>query len=258
LNRKHAEGLAPLTVRQIRSVLRNALNQALRWGLVTRNVAALAEPPKVEAYEGTALTVDQARLFIQACRGDRLEVLFTVALTLGLRQGEALGLHWEDVDLEAGLLRVRWQVQRIGGKLTVRELKTKRSRRTLPLPPFAVAALREHRARQLAERLQAGSDWQDRGLVFTTPTGGPLDAQGVIRTFRRLRGSVEGLPIFTFHDTRRTCSSLLTAQGVHPRVVMEILGHTKIGITMETYTQVVPELMRDAVGQMERLLRGEN
>jgi integrase len=257
LNAKSNEGLGPRKVREIRGVLRTALNQALKWGLVSRNMAALTDPPKVEAYEGTALTVDQAKAFIAACRGDRLEALYIIALGLGLRQGEALGIRWEDVDLDGGVLRLRKQVQRVDGKLQLVDLKTRRSRRTLPLPPFAIAALREHRTRQREERMHAGPAWQTTGAVFTTQIGTLLDARNVTRWFTALRTSVKDLPAFTFHDTRRTCSSLLLALNVHPRVVMEILGHTQISLTMETYTQVVPDLMKEAFERLDTALGGE-
>jgi integrase len=257
LNAKSAGGLSPRSVREIRGVLRTALNQALRWGLVGRNVAALVEPPKVEAHDGTALTVAQARAFLAACKGDRLEALYVVALSMGLRQGEALGLRWQDVDTESNVLRPRKQVQRIERRLQLVDLKTKRSRRALPLLPFASAALREHRTRQLAERLKAGPAWQDLDLVFSTQIGTPLEARNVWRWLAKIRTSVEGLPAFSFHDQRRTCASLLTALGVQPRVVMEILGHTQIALTMETYTQVVQESMTEAVGRLDTALGGE-
>ena len=256
LNAKREAGLSAKTVRAIRAVLRVALNQALRWGLVARNVAALVEPPQGERYEGQALTIDQAKAFIAACHGDRLGACYIVALAHGLRQGEVLGLRWQDIDLEAGVMRVRMQVQRGDGALKLVELKTKKSRRTLPLVPFAGVALREHRTRQLADRIRAGSTWEDNDLVFSTMAGRPLDARNVSKSFTTLRKSVKDLPDFTFHDTRRTCSSILLALNVHPRVVMEILGHAQIGITMETYTQVVPELMTEAFGRLDAALGG--
>ena len=160
------------------------------------------------------------------------------------------------MDTEKGVLRLRMQIQRIDGSLQLVELKTKKSRRTLPLLPFAAAALREHRSRQLAERMKAGPKWQDRGLVFTTQIGTPLEARNVGRWLATIRASVNDMPDFTFHDTRRTCASLLLALNVHPRVVMEIPGHAQIGLTMDTYTQVVPELMTDAVGRLDTALGG--
>src|SRR5262249_40590509 len=155
------------------------------------------------------------------------------------RQGEALGLRWDDIDLDGGSLTVRAALQRINGKLQLVEPKTKRSRRTIPLPQVAVNALRAHRVRQLEERLLAGDRWRDWGLVFCTPKGTPHDARNVTRRFQKLLGQTE-LPHQRFHDLRHTCATLLLVQGVPARVVMEILGHSQISLTLDTYSHVVP------------------
>lgn len=257
INRKLAAGLSPRTVDYCRAVLRRALNQALRWGLVARNVATLVDPPKQSRPSPRFLTPAEARVFLETVKGDRLEVLYTVALAIGLRQGEALGLVWEDVDLEAGTLTVRYALQRVGGKLTRVEPKTQTSRRTLALPGVALAALRRHRTRQLEERLVAGSRWQDSGLVFTTMTGTPLDARNVVRQFHRLRTQA-GLSWLRFHDLRHAYGSLLAAQGVHPRVAMELMGHSQLSVTMQVYTHVAPELAREAADKIDALLGGAN
>src|SRR5262249_46507331 len=145
----------------LRAILRRALGQALKWGLVNRNVATVVDPPSVPRPEMQALTPEQARAFLDAVRGDRLQVLYTVALSLGLRQGEALGLRWQDVDLEAGTRRVAVALQRINGQPPrLVEPKTKQSRRTLPIPPALAAHLRAHRIRQVEDRLLAGSNWE--------------------------------------------------------------------------------------------------
>ncbi len=253
LTQKMAEGLAPATVLQLRAVLRKALGQALRWGLVGRNVAALVDPPRMQRAEIQPFTPEQARTFLPAVQGDRLEALYTVAVALGLRQGEALGLHWQDVDLEAGTLRVRVALQIIDKQPRFVEPKTVKSRRTIDLPPVTVAALRRHKARQLEERLRAGTAWQDWGLVFTTSIGTPLDGTNVRHYFARILKRAE-LPRIRFHDLRHTCASLLLAQGVHPRMVMEILGHSQIGLTMNTYSHVMPTLRQEVAAQMEAIL----
>lgn len=256
LNAKSAAGLSPRTVHHVRAVLRQALGQAVKWGLVSRNVAALVDPPRAVRHEPAFLTPAQARAFLDAVRDDRLEALYSVAVSLGLRQGEALGLHWRDVDLDQGTLRVRVALQRVGGQARLVEPKSAQSRRTVAMPPSVVAALRAHRARQLRERLAAGERWRDQGLVFATTIGTPLDARNVVRRFKAaLRRA--GLPDMRWHDLRHTCASLLLAQGVGPRTVMEILGHSQIGLTMNTYAHVMPELKRDAADLMERLLSGD-
>ncbi len=162
--------------RGARDVLRTALNQALRWELVSRNVAVLTDPPRHRTREITPLTPGQAGTLLAAVAGHRLEALITVALGLGLRQGEALGLRWEqDVDLEAGKLSVQQTLVRAGREPRFEEPKTDRSCRTITMPGVVAAALRRHRTRQLEEQLAAGPEWHPSRLVFTTPIGTPID-----------------------------------------------------------------------------------
>ena len=255
MNRKLEAGLSPRRVDYLRGVLRRALNDALRWGLVARNVATLVRPPKRERFEIRPLDPAQARAFLEAVRGDRLEALYSVALAIGLRQGEALGLRWEDVDLEAGLLHVRKALQRIDEQWQFVEPKSPRSRRTVHLPAVVVESLWAHRAAQREERLLAGAEWEDWGLVFTTPLGRPLDASNVTHAFQR-HVARAGLPRQRFHDLRHACASLLLAQGVNPRVVMEVLGHSQITLTLDTYSHVIPALQVEAAARMDTLLRG--
>jgi integrase len=255
LNQKLRQGrLSGRTIQYLHAVLRAALNQALRWRLVQVNVATLVDPPRAERHEVHPLTPREARTLLDAAQGDRLAALYALALAVGLRQGEALGLHWEDVDLEAGNLRVRVALQRQDGRgLQSVEPKTARSRRGIVLPPYVVESLRAHRSRQVQERLLAGSRWQETGLVFTTAIGTPLDGGSVTHRFQRMLERA-GLPRLRFHDLRHACASLLLAQGVHPRVVMEILGHSQISLTMNTYSHVIPALQREAADRMDAVL----
>ncbi len=253
LNDKLREGYAPRTVQYMHAVLRRALVQAFKWGLVAQNVATLVDRPQVRRPEVKPFDPEQARALLVAVKGDRLEALYSVALAVGLRRGEALGLHWDDVDLDAGTLRVRRTLQRVDGKLRLETTKTDRSRRTIALPQTVAVALRVHRARQLRERLAAGSRWQETGFVFTTGIGTPLEPRNVTRHFRNVLTKT-GLPLKRFHDLRHTCASLLLVQGVHPRVVMEILGHSQISMTMDTYSHVMPVLQHEAASQMDALL----
>ena len=252
MNDKLAAGLSPRTVQYLRAVLRQALGQALRWGLVPRNVATLVDPPRTAHHEMKFLSPKQARSLLDTAKGDRLEALYSVALALGLRQGEALGLRWQDVDLDAGTLSVRHALQRIDGRPQFVEPKTEQSRRTLTLPSMVAAALREHRVRQLEERLLAGARWQDHGLVFASTVGTPLDTRSVVRQFKAVLKRA-GLPDMRWHDLRHTCASLLLAQRVPHRVVMEVLGHSQISLTMR-YSHVIPGLRREAADRMDRLL----
>ena len=174
----------------------------------------------------------------------------------GLRQGEALGLRWADVDLDQGKLRVSQALQVVSGKFHFVEPKSERSKRTIALPQIAVSAVRRHRARQIQERLLSGSRWQDSDLVFTTTVGTPIHPRNLVRHFHRTLERA-GLPRKRFHDLRHTCASLLLAQGVQPRVVMEILGHSQISLTMDTYSHVIPGLQEDAANQMDAILRNK-
>lgn len=252
-----AAGKSPRSVGYMRGVLRVALAQAVRDGLLARNVAALAEPPRVPAYTATTLDPEQARVFLRSVAGERLAALYTVAVALGLRQGEALALRWEDVDLDAGTLTVRASLQRVGGHLVPVEPKSRTSYRTLPLPTFAIAALREHRRRQRQDRLLAGSAWHETGYLFTTTVGTPLDGPTVTHGLQRHLAAA-GLPRLRFHDLRHSCASLLLAEGVNPRTVMELLGHSQVSLTLNTYSHVLPALTRDAVDRLDTLLGAES
>lgn len=243
------------TVQQLREVLRNALNVALRWGLVAKNAAELVDPTAYRRPEVCPLSADEAHAFLAVAGGDRLEALYTVALALGLRKGEALGLKWEDIDEAAGVIRVRRQLQRVKGKLILRDLKTAKSRRNLPLPAALVGKLHAHRARQAEAELLAHARWQHSDLVFTSTIGTPLDPRNVTRRFHALIVKA-GLPHQRFHDLRHLCASLLLAQGVPPRVVMETLGHSQISLTMNTYSHVMPSLQREAADRMDAFLGG--
>lgn len=253
-NQKLREGLKPKTVRYLRGTLRTALNDAVRWGLISRNAAALVEGPRVERFKILPFTPDEARRLLHAIKGDRLEALYSVALTMGLRQGEALGLSWADVDLDMGYVRIARQLQRIHGSPQLVEPKTERSRRTLAMPHMISNALKEHRSRQDRERSAANERWVESGLVFTTPIGTPLDGTAVTKGFHQILDKA-GLPQRRFHDLRHSCATLLLVQGVSPRVVMDLLGHSQIGLTMNTYSHVIPDLRRDAAQRMEELLQ---
>ena len=223
LRRKSKAGLSPRSVAMIRSVLRTALNAAIKVGAVERNAATLAEPPRQERTERHPLTPEQTRALLSAVDGDRLAALYRVAVTLGLRQGELLGPRWDDVDLDAASLRVRQALQRIDGSLVLKAPKTERSRRTPALPASGVAALRSHRIRQLEERLAAGGRWHDGGLLFASTIGTPLEPRNVLRAFK---GHLEaaGLPDQRFHDLRHTSASTLLSHGVSVKAVADWLG----------------------------------
>ena len=251
---KLEEGLSPRTVGHLHRVLHRALQDAVRWGLVGRNVCDAVRPPKVLAHEMRALSPDEARQLLASAEGDRLEALYVLAVTAGLRQGELLGLKWQDVDLETARLQVRRTIARVNGNGFVEsEPKSVKSRRSVNLTPMAVEALRRHRASQLEHRLEALA-WEDSDLMFPNRVGRPIEAYNLLyRSFHPLLERA-GLPRMRFHDLRHTAATLLLAQGVHPKVVQEMLGHSTVSLTLDTYSHVIPGLQEEAAAKMEALL----
>lgn len=257
LQAKSQSDLSPRSVQYILFVLRIALGRAVRWGMVPRNVAQLVDAPRVAKYRGRFLLPDEAERFIALAQSDRLGAIYTVALSLGLRLGEALGLKWSDVDLAGRAVTIRRSVQRVSGKgLLFVPVKTEHSERSIRLPGVCIDALRRHQAVQLRERLLAGSAWQESDLVFASSIGTPFDPRKVSKRLKVLLNEA-GIAPMRFHDLRHSAASLLGAQGVPPRVVMEVLGHSRISVTLDLYSHVFPSAMGDAADAMDRALGGQ-
>jgi integrase len=235
------------TVLKAHRMLHSAFKLAVRWNAMPLNVTELVlAPPTRQRHEFTTFTVGQARSFLKAVQGDRLEALYVLAVTTGMRQGELLGLRWQDVDLERGRLQL------------VRRLKTRQSRRAVVLSELAVTALVDHGDRQSAEREQQGAGWEDHGLVFTNSVGGPLDPHNLRqRSFFPLLDRA-GLPRIRFHDLRHSCATLLLGEGVHPKIVSDLLGHSQIGITLDLYSHVTATMQAVAAEAMGRLLSDQD
>jgi integrase len=278
-----ASGLSAKSVLNAHRTLSRALRVAMARGKVQRNVATLVTPPQPLRKEIEPLTADEARAVLVVSRARRNAARWSVALGCGLRQGEALGLGWKDIDLDAGVVRVRWQLQRLpyehgcaprgsdpacGGRpmrcpdrrggLVFSRPKSKAGERDLTLPAPLVEELRAHRAVQLEERLRAGALWQEGprgGLVFAQPSGKPIDAR---------RDYDEWLAILTeakvtrarLHDARHSCATLLLERGIDIKVVSEILGHTQTWFTRDTYQHVTKKLQDEAAEQMSGALWG--
>jgi len=218
--------------------------------------AVTAPKPAKEATKGIrVLNADQARTLLGAARGDRLEALYVLAITAGLREGELLGLRWQDVDLEGATLSVRQQLTRTKKDgLCFTTPKSPKSRRSVRLTRSAVEALERHRRRQLEEKSRLAGLWRDTGLVFTSTTGTPLDVGNLTyRSFRPLLEQAD-LSRIRFHDLRHTCATLLLSKNVNPKVVQERLGHANISETMDTYSHVLPSMQETAVNAMEDVL----
>jgi integrase len=254
LRDKERAGLSPRSVAMIREVLRGALNVAVKMQMVERNAAALATPPRQMKVERRTVNPEEAKRLLAVSEEDRLSALYRLALTLGMRQAEILGLRWADVDLDAGALRVRQTLQRIGGETITKEPKTARSRRTLALSPSLVAALVAHKDRQEFDRKRAGSRWLESGLVFTSTVGTALEARNLTREFKRHLAAA-GLPAsLRFYDMRHAAASLLIADGLPITVVSAMLGHALTSTTLNNYAHVLPGSDRLTAEAMERLL----
>ncbi|MFD5424475.1 tyrosine-type recombinase/integrase [Streptomyces sp. NPDC127084] len=241
------------TAKESHRVLRSALSAACRDELITRNVVQLVPAPRVQQRELRPWDLEQTLTFLEAARTDPLYTAFVLAVALGLRRGEILGLRWTDIDVERRTLTVRNQLQRVQRELYADTTKNRRSR-AIPIPQMCVAPLRWQRLRQGEQRTAAGSTWERSDYVFTTRTGRPVEPRNLSRSFERVSEGA-GLPRIRLHDTRHGCATLLFAAGVAPRVVMEILGHSQIAVTMNIYTHVSDEGRREAMGHMDRLLR---
>lgn len=251
---------APATVLKAHRVLSRALKVAEQRGKISRNPATLVDAPTIRQHEVTPLTADDARSILRIAEGRRNAPRWTVALSLGLRQGEALGLRWDDIDLDAGTLTVRHALKRSidGSGAVLGEPKTKKSKRTILMPRSLQQAMQLHRTHQAQERLRFGPDWtgDPRGdFVFTTPKGTAVSHQPDYAEWKKIL-NLAGVPSARLHDARHTAATLMMVQGVPARVVMEILGHSTIQLTMNTYSHVVPELSEAAAEAMDRALRG--
>jgi integrase len=237
-------GLSSRTVLYIHAVLHKALNQALKWGLVTQNVTDLVDRPKPDKTTFKTWSPDEIHRFLAAVEDHRWYPLYMLAIYTGLRQGELLGIHREDIDLERGIIHVRHQVSAIRGQgLTITEPKTEKARRPVTIPESALEVLKQH-----LQIIDEGP-----GLIFTTSTGRPISPRNILRHFKLVINEI-GLPDIRFHDLRHTHATLLLAAGVHPKVVQERLGHSQISLTLDTYSHVIPSLQTEAADQFEEIL----
>ena len=254
--RLEADGLSSTTALLHHRVISRALKVAMQRGRVARNVATLVDAPTARREEVQSLTAAEARKLLEVATELPNGARWSVALALGLRQGEALGLLWDAVDLDAGTLTVRRALQRQAGEgLVLVEPKSRAGRRTIKLPDALRDALRVHRVRQTEQRLAAGNVWEDRGFVFCQPTGRPIDRRRDWQDWKTLLKAA-GVRDARLHDARHTAATLLLQQGVPARVVMDILGHSQISLTLGTYSHVVLELAQEAAERMGKALWG--
>jgi integrase len=281
-------GVSPVTVQGVHRTYRSCFGEAVRRGWLTRNPVSVARPDPAEELEVVPFSLEEARAILEAAAGRRNAAKWGVALGLGLRQGEILGLQWDDIDNEGGGLRVRralrqgkWKhgcqdpercdgraqncPQRQGGGLIVGPPKSKKGTRTIVLPPALQAALKAHRSTQAAERLAAGELWQSppakgglhtgTGWVFASPVGKPIDPRRDWEEWKNLLKAA-GVRDGRLHDARHTAATFLLVAGVDTRTVMDILGWSNSSLTVR-YQHVVDELKQEAARRIEGLLWGQ-
>lgn len=257
LDAKLASGLAPRTVQGCRIVLVAALKQGVQRQVVSRNVASFVPGPKVRNAEMQVFNPEQARQFLATSQGEPLHALYLLALHTGLRRGELLALKWEDLDLDAGTLSVHRALGRsMTQGIVIAEPKTPQGRRTVRLAAPVVSVLRVHRKRQLEHRLMAGQEWHEQGYLSTTSRGAAIDPNALGRDFRRVC-ALAGLPAIRFHDLRHSAATIALSQGVHPKIVSEMLGHSRISLTLDVYSHSLPTLQVEAADKIAAALGGE-
>ena len=249
------EELALRSVEYIHTTLNKALRQAVRWQLVSRNVAEAVTAPKARKREMLTLDREQTRRLLLTAKGDRLETLYVLAVTAGLRQGELLGLRWSDIDLEAGTLTVKRSLRYEKDGPYYTEGKRDRSRRRVELGPSTTAALKAHRKRQNEERLAYAGLWEDHNLIFPDENGRPIRARNLNRRFQKLlqRAELEDLGL-TFHGLRHTCATLMLLKDVPIKVVSERLGHADVALTLRIYSHVLPGMQKNAADGLDEML----
>jgi integrase len=250
-------GLSPRTVRYTHSILSSSLKQAMKWQILPNNPATLVDLPQNHRKEMMVLSLQESKRFLQFAESDKWFVIFSLAISTGMRPEEYLGLKWKNVNLEKGTATIErvlvWN--RKGGGWTMQEPKTSKSRRTIPLPLSVIRELKKHRLSQLEYRLKIGKAYQDSDFVFTTEIGTPILLSNLRRRHFKPILTEAGLPEkLRLYDLRHTCATLLLMEGENPKVVSERLGHSSVVITLDTYSHVLPSMQAEATNKIEQLL----
>lgn len=254
-NKKLADGLSTKTVDSIHGLLHVAFKTAVSWGYVTRNICDNVEPPKVVSRRGTPLTIEQAKRLLQEIKANRLEVLLTMAIITGMRRGELLALKWSSVDLTRGIAVVLNTVDYIPKYGYVEtEPKTKAGKRPISLPPFLNAMLTEHKEKLELSKKRYGEIWENRDLVFPDLHGGYFNPNYLLRVFKKILINA-GLPHMHFHDLRHSAATILLTMGINIKVIQELLGHSNVSITLDTYSHLLPSLQEDAMNMWDNLFK---
>jgi integrase len=253
-----AKVLAPGTVRLHIAVLNAALSTAVDWGLIPRSPASRVRLPKAAEREYRVFTWEETERFLRAVASERLAALYILGIATGMRIGECLGLQWSAVDIDAGILHVERKLLHLQRGVIEDAPKTARGRRDVELVPWAVAALRRHKARQAEERLLLGEAWERPDLVFTSPLGKRLWDRPISSVALPRLLAQAGLPRLTFHGLRHSLATILLSEGADVAAVSAMLGHSDASITLRVYRHVLPGEQRRVVNRLERLVPDED
>lgn len=251
-----AKGLSARTVKYTHNVLSSAFKQAIKWKLIMQNPVAQAELPKQTKIEMKVMSPEESKLFLEVASKHRLGVFFHLMLLTGMRPSEILGLQWEDIDLEKHLVIVQrsvvWRTKGSGWYFS--QPKTLRSNRNIPLSNLLIVDIKEHRHKQLEERLKEGSKYENHNLVFATSTGKPFMQRNIIRYFKEIIKESNLPKTLRLYDLRHTCATLLLFANENPKVVAERLGHASVTLTLDTYSHVLPTMQKAATDKLEEIL----
>jgi len=251
------KGLSARSVRYHHAVLHVALQTAVKWGLVSRNVADAVEPPRIKQSEMQTWSEYELNRFLETARSSPYYAVFHTALFTGMRRSELLALRWSDVDFIFSQISVSRSLHQLkDGSYVFTEPKSDRSRRTIALTPSTAMTLQEHKEKQEAQHTMKGSTLQDSDLVFSDLKGMPLRPNTVTRAWSMLAVRARVKPI-RLHDARHTHASLMLKQGIHPKIVQERLGHSSIQITLDTYSHVAPGLQQAAADTFDKMVLSE-
>lgn len=251
-----ASGLSAQTAVHVHRVMHVMLGKAAGWQIVSRNVASLVKPPRIIHREMRVLVPEEIHRLFVASTGNRLEALWRLAVGTGMRIGEMLALSWERIDLDSGIARVEFSLERDPQEGLVKtEPKTRGSRRSVHLSPSVIQALKQHRVKQSEERLRLGKAWTDSGYVFTTVSGTPVNPNNVgRRDFKPLLAAAGIAGHVRIHDLRHTAISLALSAGVPPTDVAQMAGHSSVAVTLQRYAHAMPDAPRRAADAIEKLV----
>lgn len=241
---KLEEGLSKRSVQYIHAIIRRALNEAVKQGFIVRNPTNAVTAPKPQRKNFTTLTVEQVRKLLREVEGHRFYPIYVIAVMMGLRKGEILGLRWQDVNFDNNTISIENIVYEIKGNLYQGVPKTKRSKRTVAMPDFVSNVLVNYKT----------DTGKTQGLIFQTSTGRPISLRNLSRHYYKARDEA-GIPKVRFHDLRHTAATLLLKENVHPKIVQEMLGHSSITLTLDTYSHVIPGIQKKAAEKMDYLFK---